>query len=204
MLLFACSSGSHSGCGAIPGDVLGSGAGCVWPVVGTGWRRQGPAATHLSSTSNIFCRYGHLLWHIRVCLLRFWDTFDYKLPVISLYASATCRKWYRCCPLRSSYLPFLCLNYFLASGVDTHIWPVWRWQVERTTWVWRGPSLGPSCSASLWWPPTSTVPCWWVPALHSPRQCSRPGLSTRGKYDTWNKIQTQQWCIFQLFYFLSH
>lgn len=65
--LLAWSPGCHPGCRAIPGDLLGCGAGSVRPVAGAGWRRQGRAAADLPSASNIFCRYSHLLWHIRVC-----------------------------------------------------------------------------------------------------------------------------------------
>lgn len=64
----AWSSGCHPGCRAVPGDLLGSCAGSVWPVVGAGWRCQGPAAAHLPPAPNIFCGYSHLLWYIRVCM----------------------------------------------------------------------------------------------------------------------------------------
>ena len=91
------------------------------------------------------------------------------------------------------FTPFLFLR---VSGVDTRIWQVWRWQVERTTWVWRAPSSGPSSSASWWWPPTSTAPCWWAPALRRPRRCRRPGLCTpSGKHSTRNTWDTQRQLI---------
>ena len=64
----AWSPGCHPGCGAVPGDVLGSGAGGVRPVAGAGRRRQGRADADLPSAPHIFCRYSNLLWYLRVCM----------------------------------------------------------------------------------------------------------------------------------------
>lgn len=64
------SSGRHPGCCAVPGDVLGGGAGSMRPVAGAGRRRQGRAAAHLPRAPDLFCGYSHLLRHIRVSLFK--------------------------------------------------------------------------------------------------------------------------------------
>ncbi|CAG11939.1 unnamed protein product [Tetraodon nigroviridis] len=56
-------SGRHPGRCALPGDVLGGGAGGVRPVAGAGRGRQGRAAAHLPRAPHLFCGYSHLLGH---------------------------------------------------------------------------------------------------------------------------------------------
>lgn len=64
------SSGRHPGRCALPGHVLGGGAGSMRPVAGAGSRGQGCTAAHLPCAPNLLCGYGHLLGHIRVSLLK--------------------------------------------------------------------------------------------------------------------------------------
>lgn len=69
-LSWSFSSGRHPGRRAVPGDVLGGGAGSVRPVAGAGRRRQGRAAAHLPRSADLFCRYGDLLRHFGVGVFR--------------------------------------------------------------------------------------------------------------------------------------
>lgn len=55
------SFGRHPGRRAVPGDVLGGGAGSVRPVAGAGRRCQGRSAADLPRAPDLLCRYGDLL-----------------------------------------------------------------------------------------------------------------------------------------------
>jgi len=80
----ARSSGCHPGCRAVLGDLLGSGAGYVWPVAGAGRRCQGPPAAHLPSASDVFRGYRHLLGYIGV---RMWEQHRHSWAPVTVYVT---------------------------------------------------------------------------------------------------------------------